>query len=78
MSNEGSPWDLLDQRDDEIENLTSEISSLKDSAKYDSFLREKYRNIIKEFIEAFEKASAKSAAWDGNRILLQKARELIK
>ena len=56
----------------------AEIDRLKDSVRYDAFLREKYRKIILEFIDCFEKASAKSAAWDGNRLLLGEAREVIK
>lgn len=36
------------------------------------------KTIIIEFIRSFEKASAKSAAWDGNRLLLQRAREATK
>jgi hypothetical protein len=39
---------------------------------------QQYREIIAEFIVAFEKASAKSAAWDGNRLLIQRAKDLLK
>jgi hypothetical protein len=36
------------------------------------------KELIIEFVKAFEKASAKSSAWDGNRLLLQRAREATK
>jgi hypothetical protein len=36
------------------------------------------KKLLMEFVEAFERASAKSTAWDGNRLLLIRAKEMLK
>ena len=63
---------LRESKASEIEKRDAEIERLKESAKYDAFLREKYRQLITELCDALVTEETMSDEGDD---LIQRARE---